>query len=89
MVDGRPVSEVGDDRTKDTRSEFALSKGDHAIRWQLTGGELGTAQLVFQLTKPDPPNEGVLRIHVPKEIMAGAQRLGAAKEFQFGTDPEQ
>lgn len=47
FIDGRPLSEVGDDRTKNDTQRINLKKGKHTILWTLSGGDLGSALVRF------------------------------------------
>ena len=47
FIDGRLLSEVGDDRTKNDTQRINLKKGKHVIAWTLSGGDLGSALVRF------------------------------------------
>jgi hypothetical protein len=46
-VDNREVNKVGDDLSKDRTETLMLRRGTHLVRWQWTGGDLGSALLQF------------------------------------------
>src|SRR4051794_15737287 len=47
-VDGRQLGSVGDDLQKSQAYWLELDAGDHAVRWELTGGLFGNSLLRFE-----------------------------------------
>jgi len=86
FVDGQKVSEVGDDRSKNSTFLLPLTKGHHALRWVLSGGDLGIAQVEFL---PDPAAGAAaptLEVHATKDLIAAARQGGVKKEYKFGDE---
>jgi hypothetical protein len=49
-IDNNLLGSIGDDRTKNVTYTVPLTKGEHVINWELTGGELGNSIAAF--TRP-------------------------------------
>ncbi len=66
-LNGRELGVVGDDHTKDTTYQVELPSGLHAIRWLLTGGAIGNANLIqFADAQTNQP----LPVYVPAQAAA-------------------
>jgi hypothetical protein len=86
FVDGKQVSQVGDDLTKNTTRIITLPKGTHQVRWTLTGGEMGTAAMRITPVDPDgrPLPDGT-RLIVPRELDALLRQTRTKSEHRFGS----
>ena len=62
-IDGKVVSQVGDDRSKNHVSEQGLARGKHTIRWVLTGGLFGNSFVKFE----NPRTGDLLPLYFTKE----------------------
>jgi hypothetical protein len=83
---GTPLMVVGDDRTKNDSRTLRLAKGEHPIRWELTGGELGSALIDVQ------PAAGAAADIAPPQIVTSKQVIATLKqrmrsEVPFGAVP--
>jgi hypothetical protein len=83
FVDDKDVNSVGDDRVKDDTVTMKLGQGEHLLRWTLTGGDLGDAQLeISQTNSGSPPVK--LEVYASEEMVAVARAGVARQEFEFG-----
>jgi hypothetical protein len=71
---GTPLMVVGDDRTKNDSRTIRLAKGEHPIRWELTGGELGSAMIDVQ------PAAGAAADIAPPQIVTSKQVIATLKQ---------
>jgi len=85
FIDDKEVHSVGDDRTKDDTFKVPLRRGDHLVRWILTGGDLGDAQLEIKLASPEKNTK--LVVQASAEMVAAAKGQGAKQEIEYGTAP--
>jgi hypothetical protein len=82
-IDSQLVNRVGDDRSRDIMVSLPLDKGDHMVRWVLSGGDLGSAQVTFAAETMGAAAP-TLQVRAPKELIAAARARGVGKEFNFG-----
>ena len=83
-LDGKEINAVEDDRSKDDTFQLKLGRGDHQLRWILTGGEMGDAQLEVKLANPEKTR---LVIQAPADMVSAAKAPGVKREFEFGAAP--
>lgn len=83
-VDDEEVHTVGDDRVKDDTLKIKLKEGKHSLRWKLTGGELGDAQLEISVVESEKSPAARLKIYASEEMVAAARNGVALKSFEFG-----
>jgi hypothetical protein len=84
-VGTQSVSEIGDDRSKDDTRQFSLMRGQHSIRWTLTGGDLGTAQMsLVPIDAEGKPKEGVAAIQYSRDMNIFAHTAPYKQEFKWG-----
>ena len=83
-LDGKQIHAVGDDRTKDETITLPLAKGAHAIRWQLTGGSLGSALLEFSVARSAAKQPPSLEVFYTQQLETAARAPGARLELSFG-----
>jgi hypothetical protein len=66
-VDGKELSAVGDDRSKDKKQQIDLAAGQHEVRWVLSGGKIGGHNLIqFSDTNTGAP----IPVQCTPEILA-------------------
>jgi hypothetical protein len=83
---GTPLMVVGDDRTKNDSRTIRLAKGEHPIRWELTGGELGSALIDVQPAAGAAADIAAPQIVTSKQVIATLkQRMRS--EASFGANP--
>jgi hypothetical protein len=85
-LDDMEINAVGDDRAKDQKLAARLGKGYHKLRWAITGGQLGEAQLEVNLLKPDDPAK--MEISAPGALVTKTRAPGVKQEFEYGTAPK-
>jgi len=84
-VGTQSVSEIGDDRSKDDTRQLSLMRGQHSIRWTLTGGDLGTAQMsLVPIDAEGKPKEGVAAIQYSRDMNIFAHTAPYKQEFKWG-----
>jgi hypothetical protein len=71
-LNGRELGVVGDNHTKDTTYQVELPAGLHAIRWVLTGGAIGGANMI---QFADAETKQSLPVHVPAEAAAQVRSM--------------
>ena len=71
-VPGRELGVVGDNHTKDTTYQVELPAGLHAIRWVLTGGAIGGANMI---QFADAETKQPLPVHVPAAAAAQVRSM--------------
>lgn len=84
LIDGKEAHAVGDDRTKDETITLPLAKGDHAIRWLLTGGELGSPQLEFSINSAATKLNPTLDVFYSRQQGAAARAPSVRRQLDFG-----
>jgi hypothetical protein len=85
FIDNQRISEIGDDRSKNDTSRRSFPGGAHAIRWVLTGGDMGTASVEFAaLNSSGQPVAGAHAVHYTREMNAAARQTAVRSEFTFG-----
>jgi hypothetical protein len=81
------VSEIGDDRTKDDTRKLALRKGPLAVRWTLTGGDLGTAHMsLVAVDASGKPQAGVATIQITRELNNFAFSTPYLQHLKWGAE---
>ena len=83
-LDDKEIHSVGDDRTKDQTLTLQLERGQHVMRWLLTGGELGEAQLEIAVANADKNPDAKVDIFAPREFVAAARARGVKREIEYG-----
>jgi hypothetical protein len=85
FIDNQRISEVGDDRSKNDTSRRNFKAGAHAIRWVLTGGDMGTASVEFSaLNIAGQPVAGAHAVHYTREMNAAARQTAVRSEIHLG-----
>ena len=84
FIGGQPISEIGDDRSKDDTRQLPLVRGQHALRWTLTGGDLGSAQLsLVPVDATGKPQEGVSQIQFTRDMNVLAHSVPYKHEIRW------
>jgi hypothetical protein len=83
-IDGNEAHAVGDDLTKAETITVPLARGEHAIRWVLTGGELGSAQLEFRVAGMASKLSPKLEVYYTRKHDAEARAIGIRREIAYG-----
>jgi hypothetical protein len=84
VINGQTISEIGDDRSKDDTRQLPLVRGQHAIRWSLTGGDLGTARLsLVPVDGAGQPQAGVATIHFTRDMNVLAHGAPYKHEYRW------
>jgi hypothetical protein len=84
FIGGQSVSEIGDDRSKDDTRQLPLLKGQHILRWTLTGGDLGTARLsLVPVDATGKPQEGVAQIQFTRDMNVFAHSVPYKHELRW------
>jgi hypothetical protein len=80
-----PTSQVGDDRLKEDTRTINLQAGLHAVRWSLSGGDLGTAAM--RMTPVGIDGRAISNgptIQYTRDMSAIARSAPTKNEFNFG-----
>jgi len=81
-IDGKELSSVGDDRSKDKKHNVMLGKGDHAVRWNLRGGHLGGGNHIAFF---DPDSGQPLPVYCPSDIAAQLRAMPHKEEVDISS----
>jgi hypothetical protein len=76
-INERELGSVGDDRPKSTVHTLAVPKGLYAVRWSITGGDIGPAHVEFA----DEQGESV-PVFYTKAMLDRLRRLPTKAEVQ-------
>ncbi len=77
-VNGTMVSQVGDDKSKNASLNLPLAKGEHAVKWEITGGRMGNSLIQFF----DAQNLEPLTIYSPPELLAFSKSAPTQKQVE-------
>jgi hypothetical protein len=81
-LNGRELGVVGDDHTRDTTDQVEFPSGSHVIRWVLTGGAIGGANMIqFVDARTNQP----LPVHVPAQAAAQIRSMPFKTEVDVGS----
>jgi len=81
------VSEIGDDRSKNDTRKLPLRKGPLAVRWTLTGGDLGTALMsLVPVDTAGQPQAGIATIQITRELYNFAHSTPYRQEIKWGAE---
>ncbi|QDU29803.1 hypothetical protein ETAA8_49180 [Anatilimnocola aggregata] len=83
FVRGEKISTVGDDRTKNEMRTISLPKGEHILKWELTGGGLGNAKIDVRCADGAPADALPPVMATPKRLTT-TLRQQAKTEVAFG-----
>ena len=81
-LDGREVSNVGDDKGKNNPYRFSMTKGEHAIGWKFRGGQLGNSLVDFYDGKTGEP----LAVYATAEILGATRNLPTRQQIDNSAD---
>jgi hypothetical protein len=81
-LNDRELGAVGDNRTKSTVYTLALPKGLYAVRWLLSGGDLGSCDIEFAETGRDE----LLPVYYTKPMLERLRRLPTSAEVSVSSE---
>lgn len=81
-VNERELGAVGDNRTKSTVYTLALPKGLYAVRWQLTGGDIGPAHIEFA----DAASDEAVPVFHTQPMLRRLRRLPTSQELDASAE---
>ncbi len=88
VMGGQTISEIGDDRSKDDTRQLPLLRGQHILRWTLTGGDLGTAHLsLVPIDATGKPQEGVAQVQFTRDMNVFAHGVPYKHELRWANPP--
>ncbi|MCI0359777.1 MAG: LamG domain-containing protein, partial [Planctomycetaceae bacterium] len=87
FLSSQNISEIGDDRSKDDTRTLPLVKGQHPLRWVLTGGDLGTALLsLVPVDTAGKPLPGAAAVQYSRDMNVLARSVPYRQEIKWGTE---